>query len=424
MHHSVSPSRPVPTARSVLPTIGTVTVVVTGMAFGLGGGFFVDQQRGAWLTPGDFWVTVASAWDLLSGHGSSLYSGGLVGIPGIVFLMAPAVALTHAIGLQSVFPGEFMSRPDAWLVLGPIEMASGYIALRGLDTVASLLGSTFKARIVLCGAETVLIWPVLVIWGHPEDVIAVGCVLYSAIYTSANRWARGAVYLGAAIAVQPLAILAAPAVLMRVVREHRFRTAVIASLLPAALLTCIAVIAPGGVFRGVLIQPQFTLIDQVTPWVRIAPQVGLLTVSALPNRALAVVFAVALSVLATRGKEPLRPLVAVVALAFALRAFFEPVLVPFYLWPALAVALVVIASDSWRRLAVASSIACAICVASQFPHFGEFLWLLEMLGTFSVVAIMGISLRTNANHSPAMIGPGTPLSHQDRLRSQEAMVGG
>jgi hypothetical protein len=50
--------------------------------------------------------------------------------------------------------------------------------------------------------------------------------------------------------------------------------------------------------------------------------------------------------------------------ALALRSVFEPVMVAYYLWPGLAVALIA-AARNWPRLVATSAVAAAVSFGSQ-----------------------------------------------------------
>ncbi len=64
------------------------------------------------------------------------------------------------------------------------------------------------------------------------------------------------------------------------------------------------------------------------------------------------------------GEETLRELLWWAALALGLRCVFEPVMVAYYLWPALAVALIA-ATRTWPRLLATSVIVTAVTFGSQ-----------------------------------------------------------
>jgi hypothetical protein len=79
-----------------------------------------------------------------------------------------------------------------------------------------------------------------------------------------------------------------------------------------------------------------------------------------------------------------------VAVALALRCYTESVMTSYYLWPALAVALVVAArGDAWR-LAAAMAVAVFTSIAAQW-NLGEFPWWALDVGGLTVVLALAAS---------------------------------
>ena len=66
------------------------------------------------------------------------------------------------------------------------------------------------------------------------------------------------------------------------------------------------------------------------------------------------------------------------AVALALRSVFEPVMVAYYLWPVLAVALIA-ASASWSRLVATSLTAATLTGVSQIPWRSPWTWWAPMI---------------------------------------------
>ncbi len=87
------------------------------------------------------------------------------------------------------------------------------MALFAADAIAERLGATRPKRAVLAAAGAVALWNVSVRWGHPEDAVAVGLLLFGILALSDGRTGRSAWLIGAAVAVQPLVLLALPVVL-------------------------------------------------------------------------------------------------------------------------------------------------------------------------------------------------------------------
>jgi hypothetical protein len=67
-----------------------------------------------------------------------------------------------------------------------------------------------------------------------------------------------------------------------------------------------------------------------------------------------------------------------IALALALRSVFEPVMVAYYLWPTLAVALIASAT-SLRRLAATAFVSTVVTLVAQIGWHGPWIWWVPML---------------------------------------------
>ncbi len=120
-------------------------------------------------------------------------------------------------------------------------------------------------------------------------------------------------------------------------------------------------------FHAVTSQPNWVTVDQATPWAALAPHTGGgQAVAAGPARILAILVACGCALVAGRrwraargsrwSQDTLGEVLWWTAVALGLRSVFEPVMVAYYLWPALAVALIA-ASRSWSRLIPASAAA-------------------------------------------------------------------
>ncbi len=191
-------------------------VVATGMVFSflwlplIQSGFY----HGWWITPGDMWVTYRTAHWIGWGAYGSLYSAapGYHTFPGLAIVLAPLSMLTSALGLSECLP-YMIPHPTAWLLLGPVEMLLGCSSLFALDSLARRLGVVGTRRYVLCVMEGVVIWPSLVIYGHPEDAIAIAFAVLAFTRALDRRWTQAGWLFAVAISFQPLGLLVLPVVL-------------------------------------------------------------------------------------------------------------------------------------------------------------------------------------------------------------------
>jgi hypothetical protein len=383
--------------RRAWPLVLTVAFVITGMAFSL---FWAPLVRHHpyWLTSGDLWGTYRSAHYVGWGDLGGIYGAGtgLVTFPGILLALAPLAMLTGALGLTEAFP-RFVPHPTAWLALGPYEMLLSAVALFASDALAERLGVSKGRRAVLCVAGTIILWNVAVLWGHPEDAVALGLALYALIFALDGRWTGAGWLFGAAFATQPLVLLMLP-VLFALGGRPRVVGLAARGIGPAVALVLTPLISQFHVTAHALLdQPNFPNIDHATPWTALAPVLGGkgrdLAVAAGPGRVLALVLACGLGWWARRWRERPDLIVWAAATALALRCFTESVMVAYYIWPALVVGLVVAARQGRLRLGCAAVISIAVTVTAQW-HLGELPWWAVV--TAGIVAVLAIGVHRTA----------------------------
>jgi hypothetical protein len=370
--------------RRLFPVLATVGLIVIGMiATTLVGPHLVGRTR--WSLPDDLWGTLIAAQRLVHLNLAGLYTQptGLVTFPGAAVILAPVVAVTDAAGLSLQHPGPQNPHPAVWLAAGPYMTAISAVALFAADALAERLGVSRPKRFFLAAASAVALWNVSVQWGHPEDAVAVGLLLFAILALSEARTARSAWLIGAAIAVQPLVLLALP-ILLAVIEPRRLPGFLARAATPAAVLLGAAAAANWtATYHAVTRQPNWPTVDHPTPWTPLAPHMAGGAVADGPFRLLAIVVACGCALVVGRrlgtarlaaGWSPeLRELLWWVAVALALRCVFEPVMVAYYLWPALAVALIA-AATTWRPLIAASVIAAAVTFGSQSSWHSPWGW--------------------------------------------------
>jgi len=189
------------------------------------------------------------------------------------------------------------------------------------------------------------------------------------------------------VAVQPLVLIALPMLLMTA-PWRRLPGFVVRAAAPGALLLGAAAAANwSATYRAVTSQPNWPTVDKPTPWLLVpwlVRHLGDGSVTAGPARLLGIAVACGCALLADRGWRAARAGVGWdaalladvlwwVAVAFALRVAFEPVMVQYYFWPVLAAALLA-AAPSWPRLVVTSVIAAVLTFGSQVSWRGYLTW--------------------------------------------------
>lgn len=341
------------------PLFATAATVVLGMNWTVWWDVLVHHEPGVWAAPADQWGTVLAALHLVHGHFNGIYtqSTGLVTFPGYVFLLAPAAAVFSALHLELGPQLAAYAAPTGWVLTGPFELLTSSVALFGADAVAERLGVTGWRRHALALAGAAVLAEVTLGWGHPEDAVAVGLVLYAALEADRARWRRAAWLLGAAVAVQPLAVLAVGALVARAGRRQLASMA-LPLVLPSAAVLVGPLIASWHAAVHVLVdQPNYPDLNHPTPWTSLLPRLHerFVAVPAGPGRAIATVAALAAGYVVCRRRPDVATMLWMVGLAFFLRVVAESVLDAYYQWPVLAIGLVLAAGlPRWRWWATAA----------------------------------------------------------------------
>ena len=372
------------------PLIVTALVVTTGMAFS----FFwmqltqVGFYHGFWLTPGDIWTSYRTAHWVGWGAYGSLYSAasGYHTFPGLAIVLAPIAMLTRALGLSECLP-LMIPHPTAWLVLGPFEMVLGCSSLFALDALAERLRVTASRRSLLCVAQGILLWPMIVVFGHPEDAVAIALAVYAVVSVFDRRWARAGWFFAAAIAFQPLVLLMLPIAASRAPLRQSAQLFIRAVSVPVALL-----VVPFGsnwhdTWASVVEQPTQLAFAHVTPWTALAPRVAAGIVSCGPTRLIALVGSCLLGWSAARRQVNGVWIVWCAALCMGLRFVTESALEGYYIWPALALFLVVASTHSLTRLIRAGVVAVTLTIATSV-HFSGTWWIWWGLSVSGLVFVM------------------------------------
>jgi hypothetical protein len=402
----------------MFPLIASAGLIVIGMFTTTWGPSLIG--RAEWALPYDLWGTLIATTRLAHGNIGGLYAPptGLISLPGAAVILVPCAAVISALGLSLAIPGPHNLHPAVWLVAGPYQIAVCCVTLFAADALAEQLGVRHWKRGLLAAASAGLLWSVSARWGHPEDAVAVGLLLYAVLAHSKGRLARAGWLAGAAVCVQPLVLLALP-VLLAMLPWRRMVPFLVRAALPSVVLLGATAIANWhDTYTSVTSQPNSPVINHPTAWTSLAPHMANQNVAAGPFRlatiALACLCAVAIQrrwqvrwdagtgggagtgagtgagvdTGVDRGVDedtsaadsavwPAAMLTEVlwwVALTLALRSFFEPVMVSYYPWPPMAVALIPAATLSWSRLVAAGVLAGGLTAAAQGPSHAVWIW--------------------------------------------------
>ena len=399
--------------RRAFPLIAVVVMILIGMAGTIWGPVYYGQQ--SWAVPDDLWATLVAAQRLLHLDLAGLYTAptNLISFPGAAVILVPVAAVLDAAGLP-IHAGHQGVHPTGWLVAGPLETLLSAIVLFAADALAERLGASLPKRFLLAAAEATALWNVTIRWGHPEDAVAVGLVLYAVLAIGDERPGRAAWLTGAAVAVQPLVLLAFP-ILALAVKPRRLPGFVARAATPPIVTLAAAAAANWtATIHAVTSQPNAPSIDHPTPWIYVtflARPLSDGSVAAGPARALSVLVAIGCALCIRNrwrterltgawGPQALAGLLWWIAVALALRSVFEPVMVSYYVWPPLAAALAA-ASRDWMRLIPAAAAATVLTFLSQISWRNPWMWWTPM------VVVLGLTLLAArpARSAPAQVLP-------------------
>jgi hypothetical protein len=386
-----APARPGPRpapwpVRRAFPLIATLGLILIGMAGTIWGPVYYGEQ--AWAVPDDLWATLVAAQRFLHLDLAGLYTAptSLVSFPGAAVILVPVAVIMDAAGIP-IQAGHQGVHPTGWLVAGPLETMISAVALFAADAIAERLGVSLLKRFVLAAASATALWNVSIRWGHPEDAVAVGLLMYAALALADGRPSRAAWLAGAGVAVQPLVLLAFP-ILAAAVAPKRLPGFLARAATPAVVLLALAAAANWtATIHTITNQPNAPTVDHPTPWIYLtllAPHLSDGSVAAGPARALAVLVACGCGVFTWRRwqaarlagvwrPDDLTSLLWWIAVTLALRTAFEPVMVSYYVWPPLAVALVA-ASRDWIRLLPATVTVSVLTFLAQGSWRNPWVW--------------------------------------------------
>ena len=412
--------------RRMFPLLASMGLLLVGMFTTTLGPTWTGKAE--WALPYDLWGTLIATVRLAGGNVGGLYTQptGLVSLPGAAVILLPCAAVIAATGLSLQIPGPHNLHPPVWLLAGPYEIALCCVTLFAADALAEQLGVTKWKRGLLAAASAVALWNVSARWGHPEDAVAVGLLLYAVLALSRSRTVLAGWLAGAAICVQPLVLLALP-MLLAVLPWRRMPAFLVRSALPSAVLLGAAALANWhATYTSVTSQPNSPVINHPTVWTSLAPHMSNTNVAAGPARLATIVLACCCALAVRRrwlaqaeaaegGWWPPSLLADVLwwaALALALRSFFEPVMVSYYPWPVLAVALIPAATLRWIRLVAACVVAGGVTAAAQGPSHSVWIWWVPLV--VGLAGLLALS-RPRTVRAPARSAELTPTASPETV---------
>ncbi len=396
------------------PLMATVAILLTGMAYSFWWSSLYYHLYG-WITPPDLWSTFRDAHWVGWGSEGAIYDANtsLVTFPGIAVLLTPLALLQNPLHLTASLP-IYLARPTEWYLLGPVDLLLGGFVLFALNVLAVRLEISARRRILLVWVEAVLVWPVVVVWGHPEDTIAVAFAVYALVAVYDHKWLHVGFFLGLAVAFQPLVLLMIPA-MFALIPLRRWPLIVGETALPSTVLLVGPLIHEWGPTTRTLIQqPNFPKLNYPTPWLALAPKLPsyryatsykfheltlsngtkaygatprkLLSgavVAAGPERDISLVLAILLGIYLFRRRPSWPRLIWWMGVALSLRCAFESVLDPFYFFPGIALLLVASFTTTWRKISLTLFLSAA-CTKLSYWHTGEWTYYVLVIGALAL----------------------------------------
>jgi hypothetical protein len=343
------------------------------MAYSLLGNPVLHLGSSRLLAPDDLWTLANASTAVLHGHLTQVYvpNEALTSPPGIVFVLLPSMALGHVLGLS----GHLHTAGDPqsmWFVLGPTALLLGSTLLFALDAVARAWSFPQRARFALALVAALGVANVVAIWGHPEDCAALALVIWAAFAVDRDGEAavhRAAWLLGIGIVLQPLAVLGLVPVLARfgwrLGAAQWWRLA-----LPTAVLVLFPLVAEPHETLFVLLHQPFELAhNSFTPLTHLAPDIGHGLNGGGPTRLVAVLVSAALAAVVCHRHHDLPTVLGIIAAAFFIRVLLETELNWYYLWPLLALCLLLSLRRSVARFGMcAGALVATMVLGNRIEH--------------------------------------------------------
>jgi hypothetical protein len=331
-------------------------------------------------TPGDMWIAVDAARYVANGALGFVYESSryLTALPLYPILLAPLVAVGEALGLSE--PPAPMA--TMYLLLAPVTVGLAAPLLHQVRELLRDAGAPGPPLAVQVWTALLAAAPMLVVWGHGEDALALLALLAAIRLAGRERAVAAALLLGFAIASKQWAVLALPALLARSPSGERSRLAVASLALPATLALFVLAVDWPHASRALLYPPNYPGYGHAALWVDSRAA----TVVTAPFRAGVLIVAVVLAGRASGRTSPSR-LLAVLGLTLLVRLAFEPVVHVYYLAPGLCLLLLHerVATGRCARTAVLGSLLLA-----WFPvHPAPLLW-------WTVTALLGVAVASRA----------------------------
>ena len=385
----------------------SVVGVVGAMAFSMLDST-VMRGFGEWFgvaNYGDFWQNWADATYMTfsSGYGH-IYAldSSLETAPALQVIIAPISRL--AFHLSFPYPSAVLY-PTAFWVAGPLYLGGMALPICACDRWLSGMGVVdIRRRLTVLGVMAITL-PPIPLSGHPEDLIALGAMLYGIAAAFDDRPRATGWWLGVALAFQPFAFLAIPIAFIFLKRRQWLTALGPIVAVPLAFLIVPVVADPSVTLHQLLHQQVYDVFGYISPTWNLDPGVAAYIRSAVALVAIPAAIVLARFLPSSR-RQGAALVVWTVAMLFALRVF-EPELFPYFLAPTLALAPVSAARLPWWRLAS----VCALAVwLTWWLHIAvQAKWSLWLILAGQLCLLGWLSYPGRVRHSPTERAPSAKL---------------
>jgi hypothetical protein len=376
----------------------TVVAVIGAMAFSIFD-YSLLHGFGQWYNSSfdDLWRSWSNSAEMTFGGGYGHIFNldtALETAPTVQVLLAPIARL--AFGLSFPYPSAVLY-PTAYWVAGPLFLGTMVLPMCGADRFLQYMGVTdMRRRLTVLGIMAITL-PPIALDGHPEDLIALGAMLYGLVAALEGRDRAVGWWLGTALAFQFLAFLAVPIALVLLRRRQLEKKQWVTTIAPMIVLPlCFLIIPlatePSATVHQLFHQRVYDIAGYITPTWNLDPGIAAFI------RAVVALAAIPAALFLARtmrrlDSDPANVVVWILALLFALRVF-EPELIPYFLGPFLAL-LPISASRApwWRFLAT-----CALAVwVTWWLHFAvQARWSSWLILIAQVAVLVGLALPRTA----------------------------
>jgi hypothetical protein len=253
--------------------------------------------------------------------------------------------------------------------------------------------------------------PPIALYGHAEDLVALGCMLYALVAALEGRGRAAGWWLGVALAFQFLAFLAVPIALVLLKRRQWLGAIVPMIAVPLSVMIVPLVSEPRATWSQLVHQKVYDDFGFISPTWHLDPGVGAVI------RGLVALVAIPAALLLVRTLPDDRRSAAnfviwILALLFALRVF-EPELVPYFLAPALALLAISASRGTWWRLLAACGLAVWLNWWLHDPVDGRWVLWLFLVAQLAVLAWLG-----SPRAQPSQPAPPRPNRRTNSVRAQ------